>query len=330
MHPKFLNILCCPLTKDTLELEIEASNAEGMITRGKLITPNGTIYPIINGVPRFVSEEYYASSFGFEWHRWPRVQFESENVNSPMQGHTLNMWRRITEAPLDMSGKMIVEFGSGPGRFLDIVRRNGGQAVGIDLSLAVDVARQNFASDPDVLVVQGDITEPPFRDEVFDGGYSIGVLHHTPNPITGLKALAKTIKSHGWVACSVYSKGGLYDNLSVKRFRRLNSYLKPYFGYKPALLYSYLAAYILSPLIRGARLPVWGKLIVYIRQNWLVSIYIPDVRWRILDIFDAITPEIASTHITSEIREWMNIVGCENVHRTDWGKTSFRGTKKII
>ena len=31
-----------------------------------------------------------------EWSRWPRVQFESENVGRPMQGHTTRMWERIT------------------------------------------------------------------------------------------------------------------------------------------------------------------------------------------------------------------------------------------
>ena len=54
---------------------------------------------------------------------------------------------------------------------------------------AVEVARCNFDGDPDTLVIQGDILHPPFRADSFDGGFTIGVLHHTPDPSAGLTAL---------------------------------------------------------------------------------------------------------------------------------------------
>src|SRR3954452_7101798 len=108
-----------------------------------------------------------------------------------MAGHTTRMWERITGITDDgVRGRMIVEFGCGPGRFLDVVRRRGGVAVGIDLSMAVEPARENFRDDPDVLIVQGDILNPPFKKGVFDFGYSIGVLHHTPDPAKGLESLS--------------------------------------------------------------------------------------------------------------------------------------------
>src|SRR5439155_9319082 len=133
--------------------------------------------------------------------------------------------------------KTIVEFRCGPGQFLDVVRSKGGRAVGIDLSQAVEAARRNFNDDPDVLIVQGDLLQPPFRDCVFDGGYSIGVLHHTPDPFQGVRALARAIQPGGWVACSVYPKNSFYDFPSTARFRKLHQRLKPTFGYRPALLY---------------------------------------------------------------------------------------------
>src|SRR3954452_10615301 len=116
-----------------------------------------------------------------------------------MAGHTTRMWERITGITDDgVRGRMIVDFGCGPGRFLDVVRRKGAIAVGIDLSAAVDAARSNFANDPDVLIVQGDLFRPPLRAGSFDGGFSIGVLHHTPDPARGLAALAGLIKPDGW------------------------------------------------------------------------------------------------------------------------------------
>src|SRR3954470_13821175 len=155
MHPKFLPFLCFPQTRQPLTLHAEQTLASGIVVSGELRTPNGKTYPIVRGVPRFVGAEQYASSFGFEWTRWPRVQFESENIGRPMEGHTTRMWERITNATgRQVAGRAIVDFGCGPGRFLDVVRRKGGLAVGIDLSQAVDAARKNFKEDPDVLVVQ--------------------------------------------------------------------------------------------------------------------------------------------------------------------------------
>ena len=69
-----------------------------MIITGVLSSEDGREYPIVRGIPRFVDQEQYSGSFGFEWSRWPRVQFEDENVGKPMEGHTSNMWRTVLAA----------------------------------------------------------------------------------------------------------------------------------------------------------------------------------------------------------------------------------------
>ena len=56
-----------------------------------------------------------------------------------MAGHTTRMWEATTLIDQGkIEGQTIVEFGCGFGRFLDVVRRKGGIAVGIDLSQAVE------------------------------------------------------------------------------------------------------------------------------------------------------------------------------------------------
>ncbi|MER3422194.1 MAG: hypothetical protein C4293_02130 [Nitrospiraceae bacterium] len=329
MHPKFLDFLCCPQTGEPLFLEPSKTKSNEMVLSGVLVSRSGLRYPVVRGIPRFVDEEQYASSFGYEWNRWPRLQFEAENTHRPMAGHTMRMWETITEADeCHVQNKTIVEFGCGPGRFLDVVRRKGGKAIGLDLSLAVEAARRNFADDPDVLVVQGDLSNPPFRDGVFDGGFTIGVLHHTPAPLRGLQALARTVRVGGWVACCVYPKGEFYDYPSVARFRRLHNCLKAILGYYPALAYSYLAAYILAPLIaKGKRIPGLSGRLEYMERNWLVALDLPDVRWGVLDIFDAITPSIATTHTSGEVKEWMAKAGCTSVRTSGWCETSVTGIR---
>src|SRR4051812_24809494 len=334
MHPKFLPILCCPDTGESLTLEALVTLSNGTVWAGTLRTESGAAYPIRRGVPRFVDRQDYSASFGWEWGRWPRVQFESENVGRPMAGHTTRMWERITGITDDeVRGRTIVDFGCGPGRFLDVVRRKGGVAVGIDLSDAVDAARTNFADDPDVLIVQADLLRPPFREGSFDGGFSIGVLHHTPEPHCGVAALTRSVKPSGWVACCVYPKGDFYDYPSVRRFRKLHHALAGTFEYLPALLYSYFAAYVLAPAFRA--LKGWGlhRAVEYIERNWLVALWLKDPQWRVLDTFDAITPRIATTHTEEEVADWLTAAGCESVKRTAWcptSVTSVRGPLQVL
>jgi SAM-dependent methyltransferase len=89
--------------------------------------------------------------------------------------------------------------------------------------MAVEPARENFRDDPDVLIVQGDILNPPFREATFDAGYSIGVLHHTPDPARGLEKLAGVTKEGGQISCSVYEKAGLYGYPSVGTYRSIHN-----------------------------------------------------------------------------------------------------------
>jgi SAM-dependent methyltransferase len=245
-----------------------------------------------------------------------------------MEGYTTRMWEKIAGVSDEqVREKTVVEFGCGPGRFLDIVRRKGGRAVGLDLSQAVEAARTNFADDPNVLIVQGDILHPPFCPGVFDGGYTIGVLHHTPEPARGMRALVRCVKPNGWAACCVYPKEGFYDLRSVTRFRRLhNNILKPRLGYWPALAYSHFSARVLAPLFKASqRVPGLRGIANWLGSQWLPWLYIPDVRWRVLDIFDGITPAYASTHVEEEVHRWMEEAGCNNVRTTSWCTTSATG-----
>lgn len=329
MHPQFLEVLCCPRSGAPLELRAFETQPDGRVYSGEFVEPSGRCYPVVRGIPRFVSEEEYAASFGYEWTRWPRLQFESENVGRPMAGHTTRMWEINTQANAhDVQGKTIVEFGCGPGRFLDVVRRKGGRAVGIDISLAVEAARQNFADDPEVLIVQGDILRPPFREGAFDGAYSIGVLHHTPDPAGGVVSMMRTVKPGGWVAVSVYPKGEFYDYRSIARFRQWQARLGVPWGRRLALAYAYFSAYLLSPafsILRRISGP--SALINYLDRNWLVLLRLPDTRWAALDIFDTITPAIATTHTGDEVRAWLTQAGCAHVQPTAWSKASMVAVK---
>ena len=329
MDQKFVKILQCPKTGADLALEPSEFYEDGTVKSGVLRCEGGA-YPVIDGIPRFVSAEIYSSSFGYEWKKWSRVQFESDNIGTAMEGHTRRMFDACTGLKgAALGGKMAVEFGCGPGRFLDIVREKGGIAVGLDMSGAVEPARANFQNDRDVLIIQGDILHPPLKKEVFDLAYSIGVLHHTPDPKAGFLKMAETVKAGGEVVCCVYPKEGLYDFPSVRFFRATHNLIAPVLGKKPALAYSQFSARFLHPLtMLLRRAPILGnRLCDFIEKYLLVILHIPDSRWRVLDTFDAITPVYASTHTTEEIMKWFRDAGCADVSLADWGPTSLKGRR---
>jgi SAM-dependent methyltransferase len=240
------------------------------------------------------------------------------------------MFDRITHvSPGEIRDRTIVDFGCGAGRFIDIVRGKGGYAVGIDLSSAVEAARENFRNDPDVLIVQGDILRPPFPPGSMDGGYSIGVLHHTPDPAAGVVSLARVVRPDGWLACCVYSKDDFYDYPSLGRLRAIHRELKPFIGYHFALAYAYLAAYGFAPVLQQLKKVGLLKLVQSIERNALVCLRLKDARWRVLDVFDAITPLIASTHSPEEVHGWLERAGCGEIHSTYWCPTSFAARRKF-
>ncbi len=334
MHKRFVDILVCPKTKQRLFLK-STKEKNNFIYSGFLFSQDGKRkYPIINGVPCFVVKENYLANFGYEWQKWPRIQFEENNESRPMKGHTSKMFRDITHfTSADLKGKLVIDYGCGPGRFIDIAKKMGAIVIGLDMSYAAFIARQNFQDDADVFIVQADLFNPPFKDDIFDFGYTIGTLHHTPNPKAGVKAIIKTIKPGGQLAVSVYSARGFYGYPSVYIYRRainLISFLNKKVANKIALIYSLFSSFFLYYFILMVqKIPKYGdRISFFVGKYFFVCVMLPDINWRILDVFDAITPRYASTYKPEEVRSWLKSANCINIKQTDWADTSFVGVKK--
>ena len=114
----------------------------------------------------------------------------------------------------------------------------------------------------------------------------------------------------------------------MRRFRRIHWKLFDTFEYLPALIYAYVAAYLIAPVFQALKSVGLRSLVEYVERNWVVSLWLRDAQWRVLDTFDAITPEIATTHIEQEVAEWMAAAGVEAVRRTPWCETSAVGLRE--
>lgn len=326
MHISFLDYLVDPATGESLTASIEQQDGD-FIRTGSLSSSRNT-YPIIRGIPRFAGyqdDQNYTQSFGYQWQKFSSIQFESKNIGKPMEGHTRNMWEKITgiTGATALSGSIIGDFGCGTGRFMEIVTMKQGRVIGIDLSASVEVAAEMFRHNPHVLIIQGDILNPPIKPGSLDGAFSIGVLHHTPDPPLGFAKMIATIKPGGWGAIAVYGKGGYYDWPTVRFYRGLFKALWPKCRHYPPLIYSYLTTYLFRPLCNIAYLKYLGQFIRF----FVPFVNLPDRNWSLLDTFDSVTPAYQSAHESYEVFQWFKANGCINIEPTDWGFTSYRGNK---
>ena len=85
----------------------------------------------------------------------------------------------LASTPTSLSEQTVLDAGCGTGTCLAELRGRIGKLHGLELNTGMQrVAKDRFADDPDVQVVQGSITELGFADETFDGVVCNQVLHH--------------------------------------------------------------------------------------------------------------------------------------------------------
>jgi ubiquinone/menaquinone biosynthesis C-methylase UbiE len=121
---------------------------------------------------------------------------------------------------------------------------------------ALDVARSNLAGLPQCRFHLASVSEMPFEDGSMDFGYSLGVLHHTPDTAGALAACARKLKPGAPFLVYLYYA---FDNRppwfqqvwkASDVLRRRICHLP--FGQRRAVTDA-LAATVYLPLARGAR-----------------------------------------------------------------------------
>src|SRR5882762_6308063 len=200
MRLEALNFIVCPNCAGELSLSSDASRApeDGHIMNGTLACRGcPSRFSIRNGVPILFPANLTsvkletASRFAEEWTRWNdlRDYYEQEFFD----------W----VAPLaagDFADQLVFEGGCGKGRHTAIVASHGAKAiVSLDLGESAFVAFAHTRQFPNAHVVIGDLLNPPIRP-IFDLAFSVGVLHHLPDPAAGFASLASRVRDRGRVA----------------------------------------------------------------------------------------------------------------------------------
>lgn len=204
MKIELLKCLECPDCRRALSLAgvVENSNE---IEEGELnCNQCGAAYPIVRSLPRFVSCDNYAASFGFQWSKFPALQLDS------IMGNDLSRKRfyDCTRWPQDLPGQRILEAGCGAGRFTQLALESGAEVFSFDLSSAVEAAFANNKHSSRLHVFQAGIYHLPLRKEFFDKIFCMGVIQHCPKPKEAFLSLVPFLRPGGAIVIDVYSKAG--------------------------------------------------------------------------------------------------------------------------
>lgn len=286
MKLEALKVLVCPACKSSFTLTANEESGGEIITGQLDCASCKAGYPVVRGVPRFVAAEAYAESFGRQWNWFRGVQIDSQNGTreSERRLQAATGWRDS-----DYAGSLLLDAGVGAGRYAECAGRKGAQVFGLDLSSAIDAAYENVGCLNNVHLVQADIFAMPFRDGTFDLAYSIGVLHHTPDPRLAFDRVAAAVRPGGSLAIYVYDRYGMFFS---DLWRTITTRLP-----HRLMMAMTLAA---VPLYYIYRLPFIGKVLqnvapISMSSNW---------RERWLDTFDWYTPPYQWKYLYPEIFRW--------------------------
>jgi SAM-dependent methyltransferase len=223
---------------------------------------------------------------------------------------------------------------------MDVLARAGAEIVGLDLSLAVDVAKQNLRSLPNCHFIQADALSPPFRPGTFDFAYSIGVLSNTSDSREGFMRMAGTLKPGGVAAIWVYPRRRLTETFRYfperanevlaqdvnfripAKWQKLVSRVAPeldwimetssrfqrVFTTRLPSRWLYAICHAAIPLYYVYRIPIFYPL----RLLTKIAMH-PDPEWRVLDTFDWYSPRYQWKHTYAQVQGWFEKAGLENI-----------------
>ncbi|MFA6587813.1 MAG: methyltransferase domain-containing protein [Patescibacteria group bacterium] len=364
MREKFINYIKAPISKQDLNL-IKFQTQDNQITAGLLINKQEW-FPIINGIPRMLVKElrkqmlrnhliFYrtwlnelpllvktewqeavadvkdynkfiqhqektGASFAFEWKNiYQENNFEKQNFLHFIGPHiTAN----------DLKGKTVVDIGCGSGRFTkQAVVCGANIAFGTDLGESVEVAYEMTKGDEHICIIQADIYCMPFF-EIFDYAYSIGVLHHLPQPQVGFSSLVKLLKSGGQMIIWVYNRR--HNRRALYIYEPIRSVMK-FIPKKVLLKLCYIPALIVEGF--NGLTKVFQKIGNKKLGNKIPFSYYANFPFsmKLNDSFDVLATPKSNYYFVEEIEDWFRQSGFQSIKSYEHPEAGItcQGTKRV-
>ena len=330
MKPRLMDMLACPTCGGKLELHDEQSDpeSEGEIKAGELVCVTcAARFAIRGGIPRLLPAglspvvERTSAAFGWQWKEFVELydQYEAQFLDwiHPIQ-------------PDFFRDKIVLDAGCGNGRHAYYAGHYGArEVVAMDLSDAVETAYANLGKMPNVHVVQGDIYHPPFA-RPDDGGpfdfiYSIGVLHHLPDPEAGFQSLVRFVRPGGAIFAWVYGREnngvvhGFINPLRENVTTRMRPSMLPVIAWPMSV--------VLQGLLRGVYRPLHRTPLFNVlpSREYLYSLSSFSFRRNYNIVFDHLVAPVAFYLRHDEFEAWFKHSDLRDVQISWRNQNSWRG-----
>jgi SAM-dependent methyltransferase len=257
----------------------------------------------------------YAENFGVQWNQFQLTQFDSHTQSTMTRDRLFgcSKWQAG-----ELAGKLVLEIGSGAGRFTEVLLDAGAHVVSVDMSTAVYANHAQNKSDR-LLLIKESLYDLPLRPDSFDFVLCYGVAQHTPKPeLTYQTAASFAKKSSGRVSIDHY----LWRTLP-------NSFFHPKYFWRP--LTARLPAGVLLAIVRSY-IPIWFPIDTAIKStrpgrllsgllpvpcwNYTGVDSIPEkdlVEWAVMDTYDALGAKYDKPWTLRRQRRVASTVGFSNV-----------------
>ena len=330
MKARLVELLACPSCGAQLQLcgaETDPAS-EHEIVSGELVCQScARRFPIRGGIPRFLPPKLSAvaertsAAFGWEWHQFGEIykEYEAQFLDwiHPIQ-------------PDFFRDKVVLDAGCGNGRHSFYAGRYGARdVVALDLSDAVETAYANVGKMPNVHVLQGDIYAPPFPKSEnggpFDFVYSIGVLHHLPDPEGGFQSLLRFVRPGGAIFAWVY---GSENNAIVHRF--INPFRKNITTrFRPSMLpiVAWPMSVVLHGVVNGIYKPLRKTRLFKMLPSgeYIYSMSKFNFKWNYSIVYDHLVAPVAFYLRRDEFEGWFQRSDLRDVQISWRNQNSWRG-----
>jgi len=215
----------------------------------------------------------------------------------------------------ELKGLNVCEIGSGTGRIVKMLLDAGVKSViAIEPSDSYYVLIENLKDYKNVRFVKGDGTcVSQFED--LDMIFSIGVIHHIPEPNAVIKAAYKALKKGGRIFLWVYAREGNESYLKIIKFLRKITTKLPDFILVSIVEVLYWFSLFYGKLIRIFKLPL---------ADYFLNVFnkMSPSKKRLI-IYDQLNPSYAKYYTKDEIINLLSICKFTNIkthhrHNYSW------------
>lgn len=150
-------------------------------------------------------DEAVVSGFGLEWRRFDQTRLSADEREKAFDEYfAIFPWKVMPENAAGFDA------GCGTGRWAALIAQKVGHLHCVDASgAALAVAKKALQSRANVSFHQATLEQMPMPEGSMDFGYSLGVLHHVPDPAAALAACVRKLKPGAPFLLYIYYK---FDN----------------------------------------------------------------------------------------------------------------------